>query len=232
MGQWLSTMHPIRLLGAALLLLIGAGVRIVEGQIVKPPESQPGWLEHWRLSTFSFGQIVLDQDKRKYFGVVGTGILITPDERLLYIVTAKHVFDDPSKKWHPKEILIRFAWQERSSVYDDLGTSISLFDSSGKAKWLSSEDGSDLAAIPISISELRSTRTPHAIHTQAIVTASNTFEGASVIVLGYPGIVGNEYLVRAISRGGVIAWLNPEDPYRKPFLIDAIFIQGTAAVRL
>ena len=42
--------------------------------------------------------------------------------------------------------------------------------------------------------------------------ARSTGDGASVIALGYPGIVGNEYLARAISRGGIIAWLNPRDP--------------------
>ena len=41
-------------------------------------------------------------------------------------------------------------------------------------------------------------------------------------MLGYPGIVGNEYLVRAISRGGIVAWTNPKSAAASRFLIDAI----------
>ena len=54
------------------------------------------------------------------------------------------------------------------------------------------------------------------------------FEGATILVLGYPGIVGNQYLVRAISRSGIVAWLNPEEPYQKPFLIDANIYPGNS----
>ena len=46
--------------------------------------------------------------------------------------------------------------------------------------------------------------------------------------MGYPCIVGNEYLVRAISRGGIIAWLDPQKPYAKPFLIDANIYPGNS----
>jgi hypothetical protein len=54
------------------------------------------------------------------------------------------------------------------------------------------------------------------------------FEGENVIALGFPGIVGNEYLVRAISRGGIGAWLNPKDPFGSPFLIDANIYPGNS----
>ena len=221
-------MHPTRsLLAALVVLFLSTWSRPGECQTANPTEPKRGWLESWRSATFSFGQ-VKNQSGRNYFEVIGTGVLITPDKRTLYIVTAKHVLDDPKKKWHPREIRLRFAWQERSSVYDDLGIMVNLFDSSDKARWLASEDGADLAAVPISIAELRATGKPYAIHTEQIVTPEDMFEGATVIALGYPGIIGNEYLVRAIARGGIVGWLNPEDPYRKPFMIDANIYPGNS----
>jgi hypothetical protein len=214
-------MRPTRPSFVVLLIaFLAIESRPGECQTAQSTEPKRAWLESWRSATFSFGQIK-KQNGRDYFEVIGTGVLITPDRRSLYIVTAKHVFDDPKKKWHPKEIRLRFAWQERSSVYDDLGISVNLLDSSDEARWLASEDGADLAAIPISIQDLRVTGKPYAIHTDLIVMPEDMFEGASVLALGYPGIIGNEYLVRAIARGGIVAWLNPEDPHGKPFMIDA-----------
>lgn len=137
------------------------------------------------------------------------------------------MFDDPTKQWHPSEVRLRFAWQERKSVYDDLGTTLKLLDS-GKPLWLASEDGADIAAMPIALSELHATVQPHAISLKDIATTEDMFEGATILVLGYPGIVGNEYLVRAISRSGIVAWLNPEEPYQKPFLIDANIYPGNS----
>ncbi len=124
---------------------------------------------------------------------------------------------------------LRFAWQERRSVYDYFGISISLVDATRKQLWLAAT-GQDIAAIPISMSkmELSDGIQPHAIFLADIATRADLFEGANVMVLGFPGIVGNEYLARAITRAGIIAWLNPDDPYGKPFLIDANIYPGNS----
>src|SRR5712692_11732759 len=209
-----------------MLLYVSIG-KAQEQNPPKPADSQIGWLDHWRLSTFSFGR-VQNQNGRDFFEVLGTGVLVATDGHTAYIVTAKHVFDDPPKQWHPSEIRLRFAWQERKSVYEEHGTPFKLLDSSGKPRWLASEDGADIAAIPIVISELGATSQPHAISVSDIASPEDMFEGASILVLGYPGIVGNEYLVRAITRGGIIAWLNPEEPYGKPFMIDANIYPGNS----
>src|SRR5438094_8733044 len=104
--QWLV----VPWLGIMLLYTVDGPA---QGQ--NPPESsdsQIGWLDHWRLSTFSFGR-VQNQNGRNFFEVIGTGVLMATDQQTPYIVTAKHVFDDPKKQWHPSEIRLRFAWQER-----------------------------------------------------------------------------------------------------------------------
>jgi hypothetical protein len=134
-----------------------------------------------------------------FFRVIGTGFIVSPDEHTGYFFTAKHVFDDPTKNWHPKELRLRFAWQERESVYDYLGTALPLFSPSGQQLWVGSDDGADIAAIPITTAELGLTPgvTPHGISLSNIAAfPDDLFEGANVLVVGYPGIVGNEYLVR------------------------------------
>jgi V8-like Glu-specific endopeptidase len=156
-------------------------------------------------------------------------VIVASDPKTGYIVTAKHVFDDPTKQWHPRELRLRFAWQERRSVYEYLGVSVALVDSAQKQLWLAA-NGQDIAAIPLDTSKMELTEgtQPHAIFLTDIATQSDMFEGANIMVLGFPGIVGNEYLVRAITRAGIIAWLNPDDPYGKPFLIDANIYPGNS----
>jgi hypothetical protein len=193
------------------------------------PKPDVGWLDHWRVSTVSFGTVERDQAGRNFYRVVGTGVLVATDPQTAYIVTAKHIFDDTTKQWHPKDLHLRFAWQERRSVYDYFGITISLFDANQNQLWLAAR-GQDIAAIPISLSkmELGEGIEPHAVFVEDIAKTADLFEGANVMVLGFPGIVGNEYLVRAITRAGIVAWMNPDDPYGKPFLIDANIYPGNS----
>ena len=203
----------------------------VDARAETPSQGQSpdiGWLDHWRLSTFSFGTVDKNQSGQSFYKVVGTGVLVATDAETAYIVTAKHVFDDPSKQWHPRKLQMRFAWQERRSVYDYFGTKISLFDGN-KQLWLAAAR-QDIAAIPISMSKMDLTEgvQPHAISIADIATTADIFEGASIMALGFPGVVGNEYLIRAITRAGIIAWLNPDDPSGKPFLVDANIYPGNS----
>lgn len=186
-----------------------------------------GWLDHWRASTFSFGMLERDNAGQEFYKAIGTGLLVATDPRTAYIVTAKHIFSDPSKHWHPDNIRIRFSWQESKSVYDEHGLLVQLRDAQGTDLWVGATDGSDIAAIPAPpISQLGPA--PHAIFLNDIANAEEMFEGATLIVLGYPGIVGNEYLIRAISRAGIISWLSPTNPLGTPFLIDANIYPGNS----
>jgi S1-C subfamily serine protease len=180
-----------------------------------------GWISGWRDSTVSFGTIM----RGRYYKVEGSGVVFSAVPTTAYIVTAKHVFFDPLKDHHPSEIQIRYGWQEQQSVYTEFGTTIKLRDGSGKDLWVSLDDGSDLAVIaaPPPIRSQQPSANP-----KELAPADRVFEGANIIVLGYPGIVGNEYLVRAISRGGIIAWTDPKDPAGKRFLIDANIYPGNS----
>jgi hypothetical protein len=197
-----------------------------EQNAAQPTTISRSWMTDWRDATVSFGTITNDALRGKYYKVMDSGIVLSEaNAQHGYILTAKHVFYDPAKKWHPSEIQIRYGWQDQKSVYSELGTTIKLRDDSGRDLWVALDDGSDLAAIP----------SPPAVRTHqpsmnpaTVASPEKIFEGANIIALGYPGIVGNEYLVRAISRGGIIAWTDPKDPGGKRFLIDANIYPGNS----
>jgi V8-like Glu-specific endopeptidase len=152
--------------------------------------------------------------------------VIAIDEHTGYLVTAKHMFYDPETNWHPSEVRLRFAWQEDKSVFDELGVVLTLRDASGKDIWKSLDDGSDLAAI-VPPSDLK-TKRAEAISTPDFAQDADLFQAAPAIVLGYPGVVGNEYLIRAIVRQGIVAWTNPNEPLKNPFLVDANLYPGNS----
>src|SRR5207237_8206933 len=53
-------------------------------------------------------------------------------------------------------------------------------------------------------------------------------EAAQVLVLGYPAAVANDFGRRALLRQGIVAWVSPENPAGKPFLIDANIFPGNS----
>ena len=54
------------------------------------------------------------------------------------------------------------------------------------------------------------------------------FEGASILVFGYPGAVGPAYWTRAIVRSGIISWVSSNPSLYIPFLIDAMVFPGNS----
>src|SRR5581483_9211234 len=82
------------------------------------PQPKKEWLSSWREATVSFGTVEQDSLRGKYYKVIGSGIVLSPpNAHTGYIVTAKHVFYDPTKNKHPSELQIRFGWQDQRSVY-------------------------------------------------------------------------------------------------------------------
>jgi len=201
---------------------------LCSGSQLSSPQTQPGkpWLDHWRLSTFSFGSVDRDQNGRQFFRVIGTGFFAGLDEKNGYIVTAKHVFREDAIDWHPTELRMRFGWQEHKSVYDEFGTTLKLRDERGTDLWKAPDDGSDVAAI-VPDFEVRDVPVD-AMFVTDFAGKDDVFEGASVIVIGYPGVIGNEYLVRSIIRAGIIAWTDPDSPLDKSLMIDVNVMPGNS----
>jgi hypothetical protein len=216
---------------AELLVILAFCLHLAAQQIAQPtqdsskPVVQRGWLEGWRVAIVSFGVLDRDQLQGEYYKVIGSGIVFMTGPRTAYIVTAKHVFYDPTKGWHPSEIRIRFGWQDQKSVYAEHGVSIQLRGDAGRDLWASLPDDSDIAAIPAPAPMIEN---QPSTAVDSIATADDLFEGENIVAIGYPGIVGNEYLVRAISRGGIVAWLNPRNPMENRFLIDSNIYPGNS----
>jgi hypothetical protein len=196
------------------------------------PTVKSDWREVWRNSTVAIGEIAHDlMMNHDYFHALGTGVLITPDQQAWYLVTARHMFCDAEKGFHPAQLQVRFAWQERKSIFDYFGVAFSLRSSSGTNLWYSLDDGSDIAAIPMPETDSLLPTEDRLKEYNAVAVAdvtSDVYEGESVLIFGYPGIVGNEKLVRAIVRQGVVAWTSPIQPDEKIFLVDANLYPGNS----
>jgi S1-C subfamily serine protease len=223
-------LHMSKAVLSAILFFVGAYG--AHAQQPPPAPTQPAhpivsWFDHLRISTVSIGVVKEDeQTKKKFFFVIGTGVFVAVDQHTGYLVTAKHVFSDPQENWHPSQLNLRFAWQEEKSVFDEFGVTLTLRDSTGADLWTSPSDGSDLAAIAPP-SAIGSTN-PEAVFPDTFANDEDLFMGATVIVLGYPGVVGNQYLVRPIVRQGIVAWTNPIDPMNNVFMIDANVYPGNS----
>jgi hypothetical protein len=217
-----------------LLFAPAGGFAQVAPTTAAPPTAQaskPAWADHYRKATVSFGRIVSD-GPRQVFAVVGTGVIVNTDDHTGYFVTAKHVFDDQVQNWHPSVLNVRFAWQENSSVETEHGISVALKDATGKNLWESAADGSDVAAIAIPNSLPKAAFAGNggsidAIGLNDFATADDLYDGATIFIFGFPGIVGNDRLVRAITRSGVVAWTDPAGIDR-PFLVDANVLPGNS----
>ncbi len=107
---------------------------------------------------------------------------------------------------------------------DDFGVPLQLI-SNGKAIWRGADDGSDLAVAPLP--DLRKYADLHAIGIQDFGTDDDIYQGASVVILGYPALLGEAYLATPIARSGIVAWTDPNG-LDKPFLVDANVFEGNS----
>jgi Trypsin-like peptidase domain len=136
----------------------------------------------------------------------------------------------PRENFHPTQLRIRFAWQDHKSIYSYLGVPFTVRGNSGANLWWSSEDG-DIATIPMPKTDADlpvedRLKTYDSVPIRDVI--SDVYEGESVFVFGYPGLVGNERLVRAIVRQGIVAWTDPIQPDEKVFLVDANLYPGNS----
>jgi hypothetical protein len=213
----------------ALFIFVALPIASIHAQTTPTPtpvpNQAPDWTSHCRDSTISFG-VIQTQGDRRIFRVIGTGVIIAVSDSRGYIVTAKHVFDNPQQGWHPSELRVRYAWQDKYSVSDIFGDQLLLRDSKGTNLWGSLTDDSDLAAIQVPDSMFR--RHLEALSLSEFATANDLFDGATIFVYGFPEMVGNERLVRAVTRSGIVAWTDPVGPLDHSFLVDANIMPGNS----
>jgi V8-like Glu-specific endopeptidase len=141
-------------------------------------------------------------------------------------LTAKHVVHDPSSGAEPDELRVRVPQADVSSG-PDIGVSI-LLKSQGKPQWKASDD---IAVIPLP--DLSAYKDLQAVGLGDFgASDDDIYQGASVIVLGYPGLLGDEreqyFKFGPIARTGIVAWINPVDRLNNSFLVDANLYPGNS----
>lgn len=198
------------------------------------------WIDPWRDATVAIGHVhslpVKRPDgtttRRKFFIVVGTGVIFSlkgDPTKTPWLVTAKHVFLDRAEHWDPSHLHIRFSWFDDKPVDEYLGLRINL-KQKGKRLWLTHPDPEvDLACLPLAITQEQAGRAKAPTVTLGdFATVEEVYEGAPVVVLGYPGAVGPHFWTRAIVRQGIISWVSPTKPRSGVFLIDSNVFPGNS----
>jgi hypothetical protein len=95
----------------------------------------------------------------------------------------------------------------------------------GHDLWFS-PDGGDLAAIPVP--PLNKSWTIHALSEKDFGGADDVYQGANILVLGYPNLISQDYLISPLARGGIVSWDDPVSPTSSPFLVDANLYPGNS----
>jgi hypothetical protein len=167
---------------------------------------------------------VVDSGNGQEYKTVGSGVIIATDNHHGVIITAKHVVFDPGRGYFPTETRIKVS-QEGSDASIDIGVRVQLM-KDGVTLWKALPDASDIAAIPLP--DLSRYRDIHAIGLQDFGSPNDIYQGAQVLVLGYPVILGEAYLSTPLARGGIIAWTDPTSPFEKRFLIDSNVFNGNS----
>ncbi len=198
------------------------------------------WLDPWRDATVAIGRLLplgdgkkqRSRSKKQQFQVVGTGVIFVCEsdpKATPWLVTAKHVFQDPPVGWNPSHLSLRFSWHDETGTDGYLGLQMDL-KHMGKRQWLSHpQKNVDLACLPLriptrrmGIEELPSVRLGDLGTTQDIDL------GAPVIILGYPGPAGPGFGPRAMVRQGIVSWVSRTKPKSSVFLIDGHVFPGNS----
>ncbi len=186
-----------------------------------PPQEE--MLEHWRRATVSLGQ--LSPHGQQQFVTLGSAVIVAVDEQHGCGLTAKHIVSDPSQGWKQTEIRMRLA-PNAASPNPDLGVKVPLI-IEGQEIWKSLSDMSDLTVIPLpdlsSYSDLRAVSI-----NDFGATEDDVFQGAPILVLGYPPVIREWPLSSPIARSGIVAWTDLSDRLGTPFLIDANVFPGNS----
>lgn len=214
----------------AALILVGAMVVSTgscQDKGVAPPGADaevPDLLEHWRRATVSVGQVRDDGGTQRY-ATIGSAVIVAIDPSHACLLTAKHVVFNPDQNYVPTEMRIRIARDEGAVTSSDLGVRVALVVGE-KNTWTSLPDGSDTAVVPLP--DLSRYKNLHAVSVEDFGGSEDVFQGASILVLGYPIILGEEYLTTPLARGGIISWTDPSGRLDKRFLIDANTFNGNS----
>lgn len=232
MGAHTNQMRNRRVI-ISLLICCFFGPVITEAQTTS-------WLTPWEKSTVAIGKIDSIKIKRhnnspiwkKVFSVVGTGAVFYVKIDSLVIpalITAKHVFHDPTKNWMPTHLQIRYSWFQDKPVDEYFGIQIDLR-KNGAPLWFAHSDSLvDLACYPIlNITKDIGIEKFPVIPYSDFPDVNDFYPGAEILVMGYPSALGMEFGTRPILRHGVVSWVAPTNPESNKILIDSEIYPGNS----
>jgi S1-C subfamily serine protease len=159
----------------------------------------------------------------QHFVTVGSGVIVAIDPHHACLLTAKHIFYNPEKGYVPTMLYVRIPQIEPRAA-DDLGVPVPLV-VNGQVRWRGSVDA-DLAVADVP--DLSTYKDLHAIFLSDFGGSDDVYQGASVVVMGYPELLGSDYQTTPIARGGIIAWTSPDGRLDHTFLVDANVFSGNS----
>ena len=171
---------------------------------------------------------------KKIFKPIGTGVVIgipeDPKKRVC-LITAKHVFEHPSKKWHPPIVNLRFTWHQHLSLEEYHGIPVRIRDE--KMKFWIEHPEADLASIPLLQPPIKlGKKTVSAVLVSQFLYSDNLSIGQPVMVLGFPGAVrvslGSSFMTLPLARRGIISWVPNSDQMPQAILIDTMAFPGNS----
>jgi hypothetical protein len=207
--------------GLSLIVAVVGAMGHAAAQTAPPVEM----MEHWRRATVSLGRVVSVSGQPSRYDTLGSAVIAAVDEKHGCILTAKHLVSNPRSGWNPTEIRVRLP-RNAGAQEGDLGVVAPLI-VNGQPVWKSLSDGSDLAVFPAP--DLSKYNDLHGVFVGDFGANENdVFQGAPVLVLGYPPVIGETPLFFPIARSGIIAWTDPSDRLGRTFLIDANVFPGNS----
>ncbi len=181
-------------------------------------------LHSFRRSTVSIG-LHKEEGGVEHFVTMGSAVVVSLDGGHTCLLTAKHVFSIPEKGYMPTTVFVRLP-KDQPQTEEDLGMPLSLYDAQGKPLWRGAV-GADLAVAPLPALAIIA-KDLHSISIVNFGGAEDIFQGAPIVVLGYPELLGPDYQTTPIARNGIVAWTNPEGPLDHRFLVDANVFNGNS----
>lgn len=216
-----------------IFLLLNSGINCF-GQ------GDTSWVSRYRKALVCIGTIQVTKDYKNVsnskFNSVGSGLIMYVKDKkgeiIPCLITAKHVFESRRQNWFPSSLQLRFYGSDTLSFSKYLGIQLKLLDK-GKKLWFELPDSTvDIACIPLIDQYISMNKSDPVSITplpyNAIAQDEDIYDGAEVMVLGFPGIAPSDVLVKTILRRGVISWTNPTNPTSSKFLIDCNIFPGNS----
>lgn len=198
-----------------------------------PPES---WINIYQETIVALGHVEKIKDPtskkdKEIFKVIGTGMLFyvnVNNQIIPCLITAKHIFEDPQIKWFPKTLRLRHFNFNTLPLDSYLGVEMKLKEAEKKLWFDHDNSNVDLVCLPMPNLEAQLGIDLSLFPWNSIATIDDYYEGAEILIFGFPGIVESNYHTKALVRKGIVSWIDILNPEENTILIDANIYPGNS----